>query len=275
MSLMDIELTADGSGYDVPGVGVVPRVSTLLDLLDHPAARNRIENWRLKCAIRGGVQLYRDGWQAQGYDVDDVDWPVAEIDDQHVADALALGGADWQATQGTEQHEDLAEVLSAWDPIRREQGDVQLRHGLLPAAEKAFNMAFTYGLDDAVAAHVERTAYIPDLGVAGTPDLVIVHEDDGVTIIDWKCGTPHWRRWRRQLRAYSLPWVDRGYTVLDLVVVQLGVGPQPAIPIDTARATSLVAGDPTPDFLALQRAAEVLRLATESEKRTATPKENV
>lgn len=272
MSLMDIQLTADGSGYDVPGVGVVPRVSALLDLLDHPAARSRLETWRLKCAIRGGVQLYRDAWQAQGYDVDAVDWPVAEIDERHVADALALGGADWQANQGTEQHEGLAAALSPWDTSRRCSNEIL---DLSPAALAAFNMAFTYGLDDAARVHVERTAYIPSLGVAGTPDLVIEHDDDSVTIIDWKCGTPLWRRWRRQLLAYALPWTDRGYALRDLVVIQLGVGPQPAIPTDTARATSIsLTGDSSPDFLALLQAAEVLRLATEPESRTTTSKEN-
>lgn len=247
-------------GYDVPGMGIVPRVSTLLDMLDHPGKRARLELWWMKCAMRGMADLVLTHWDADTLYL--TDWATETITDQHVDDALALGGGTWQADQGTAEHE----VLSAW--LRHGEGLV-LR--VSPAAEAAIGIVVSYGLRDAVA-HAEEPAYIPGLHAAGTPDLVLVHDDDSVTIIDWKCGRPDWRRWRRQLVAYAWPWDERGYRIRDLVVVQLGVGPEPRIPEGTAKATSVLptAAQLTEDRVALITARDLLRIATASEDSTTT-----
>jgi hypothetical protein len=178
---MDIQL--DEGGYRVPGVGVVPRVSELLDLLDHPAKRDAIRRWERRCLARGLQQI-----------------PPADqgpADDVLVDLAMARGGRSEAADRGTEIHHAVASMLEGhWNGAHHQACEwaVSLVKDLMPAA----------------AAAIEEPVYVPQLGVAGTPDVAAWDADGGVVIIDWKTGRMDSRRWRRQLTCYALGFVPEG-----------------------------------------------------------------
>lgn len=173
MGLMDIELTSDGHGYNVPGVGVVPRVSRLLDLLDHPRKRDALRGWEHRCLVKGAMVAGPEFWT------------------EDTGRLLYLGGGTEASDRGVQAHETIGMALATGSTGAP---------GTWTA--EAIDHLVEIGLAGSQEEWIEEAVYVPDLGVAGTADLVF-HDGKVTTVVDWKTGKMDRRRWTRQALIYA------------------------------------------------------------------------
>lgn len=236
MGLMDIALLEDGTAYSVPGVGVVPRASTLLDLLDHPAKRRAIQQWREDHLVRGAVNAAR--------------WMNVTAEEITPMRAAIYSQMHEARDRGVMIHE-LAEdevtgrySVPGWGPRVREELD-------------------NLGYDEHVWRRTEHPIYSTTWGVAGTLDLAWMTGDGRAHVVDWKTGkNGERRRWTRQLMIYAdgVAW-PMAPDAVHLHVIR--ICPPAGDPVSPGtRVTTWTLHPEDGDYAALDAAAATLAAAT-------------